>query len=67
MRIAMMQLFAVYVSDALNSKKGISALEYAILAGVLIGVISAAVTAFGTDISALFSSAGSRLTLPAAG
>jgi Flp pilus assembly pilin Flp len=62
----MLQLFAVYVSAALNSKKGISALEYAILAGVLIGVISAAVTAFGTDISNLFTAAGAKLTLPAA-
>jgi Flp pilus assembly pilin Flp len=57
--IAMLQLFAVTVSAALQDKKGISALEYAILAGVLIGVISAAVTAFGSDITTLFSSAGS--------
>ncbi len=55
----MLQLFAVTVSAALQDKKGISALEYAILAGVLIGVISAAVTAFGSDITTLFSSAGS--------
>ena len=58
----MMQLFAVYVSAALKSRKGISALEYAILAGVLLGVISSALSAFGTDISALFTTAGNNLT-----
>lgn len=62
----MLQLLAVYVTAALKSRKGISALEYAILAGVLIGVISTAVTAFGGDLSNLFSAAGARLTLPPA-
>ncbi len=62
----MLQHFTSYVAShvvaALNSKKGISALEYAILAGVMVGVISAAVTTFGSDIDTLFSNAGSKLT-----
>jgi Flp pilus assembly pilin Flp len=58
----MLKLFASYMSAALSSKKGISPLEYAILAGVLLGLISTAITAFGTDISALFGNAGTRLT-----
>jgi Flp pilus assembly pilin Flp len=58
----MLKPFAVSVSATLNSRKGISTLEYAILAGVLLGLISTAITAFGTDISALFSNAGTKLT-----
>jgi pilus assembly protein Flp/PilA len=65
----MLQLFAVYmsgyVSAALKSTKGISALEYAILAGVLLGLISAGVTAFGADLSTLFSAAGASLGVAA--
>ncbi|HET6607330.1 MAG TPA: Flp family type IVb pilin [Rhodopila sp.] len=59
----MMKLF-VTCASALKSRKGISALEYAILAGILVGVIGTAVTSFGTDITNLFTSAGSKLTLP---
>jgi pilus assembly protein Flp/PilA len=66
----MLQHFTAYVTShvvaTLSSRKGISALEYAILAGVLVGVISTAVVTFGSDISTLFSSAGSKLVLPAA-
>lgn len=58
----MLQLLITKVSAALASKKGISALEYAILAGVLVGVISTAVTTFGSDITTLFTNAGNKLT-----
>lgn len=39
---------------ALRDRKGISAMEYGILAAALIGVIFTAVTALGTEIGALF-------------
>jgi pilus assembly protein Flp/PilA len=58
----MLQLFAVYLSAALKSRKGISALEYAILAGVLLAAVSGAVSAFGTDIDTLFTNVGNNLT-----
>jgi pilus assembly protein Flp/PilA len=60
-RFAMLQLFAVSVAATLKSRKGISALEYAILAGVLVGIITTAVTTFGGDISSLFSNVGTNL------
>ncbi|MGA3399358.1 MAG: Flp family type IVb pilin [Acetobacteraceae bacterium] len=39
---------------ALRDRKGISAMEYGILAAALIGVIFTAVTALGTEITAMF-------------
>ena len=59
----MLKLFVSRIAATLNCRKGISALEYAILAGILVGVISTAVTGFGKDITSLFTSAGSKLTL----
>ena len=39
---------------ALYDRKGISALEYAILAAAILGAVSAGVTTLGGDISSLF-------------
>ncbi|RTZ45813.1 Flp family type IVb pilin [Candidimonas sp. SYP-B2681] len=41
--------------------RGVSALEYAILAGILIVVIVGGVTALGVDVTALFEKAGAAL------
>jgi pilus assembly protein Flp/PilA len=40
--------------DVLRDRKGISAMEYGILAAALIGVIATAVGALGTQISTMF-------------
>ena len=42
-------------------RKGISALEYAILAASLLGVISAALVTFGADITSVFTTVGNGL------
>lgn len=44
-----------------RDERGVSALEYAILAAVLLAVIVTAVTALGTDISTTFTSVGTKL------
>ena len=41
--------------------RGVSALEYAILAAVILGVIVVGVNALGVDISELFGRAGTAL------
>jgi pilus assembly protein Flp/PilA len=50
---------------ALRSRKGISALEYGILAAVLVGAISAAAGLLSTDISSAFSTIGGKITTAA--
>jgi len=57
----MLQLLHIRLSNILADRKGISAMEYAILAGVLVGVIAAAVTGLGNDISGLFNNVGNKL------
>lgn len=42
----------------LTRQRGISAIEYLVLAVVIIGVIFAAATAFGVDITAAFAALG---------
>lgn len=61
----MLQVFAARIAAALNSRKGISALEYAILAGALLGLVSACVTTFGANVNSLFNSTGAALTAAA--
>lgn len=41
-----------------KDERGVSALEYAILAGVLVVVIVAGVTQFGNDVKTVFTDAG---------
>jgi pilus assembly protein Flp/PilA len=50
----MLQLLSAISVAALRDRKGISAMEYGILAAALIGIIYAAVTALGTEISTMF-------------
>ena len=51
----------VMLQNFLRDQRGISAVEYAVLAGILIVIIALGVTAFGSDITALFTRAGSAL------
>lgn len=61
----MTQFFRGLVRD----ERGISALEYAILAAIIIAVIVGALTIFGKDIKGVFTTAGegvrSSTTAPA--
>lgn len=45
----------------LNDRKGISAMEYAVLAGVVLTAVVAALTNFSSDLSTAFNSIGSYL------
>ena len=46
----------------LHCRKGVSSLEYAILAVAIIGAVSAAMTTLGSDIKALFNSLENAIT-----
>lgn len=37
-----------------RDERGVSALEYAILAGVIVAAVAAALASFGTDLTAVF-------------
>jgi Flp pilus assembly pilin Flp len=51
----------VWLAVMLNDRKGISALEYAILAAGICGAVFTAVTAFGVQIGDLFTTLASDL------
>jgi len=53
----MIKLFA-----ALNDRKGISALEYGILAAGIIGVVATAAATLGSDLASLLDAIGTKLT-----
>lgn len=44
-----------------RDERGVSALEYAILAGVIVAAVAVGVTAFGDKIGALFTKANTSL------
>jgi pilus assembly protein Flp/PilA len=56
--IKMSKFVKLFVRD----DRGVSALEYAILAGIIVGVLVTAVTAFGSSLSTAFSNLGSQVT-----
>lgn len=62
MRLTMLQLFRCRAHAALEDRRGTSALEYAILAGVRPSVISAGVASFKTSITDRFAAASSSLS-----
>ena len=54
----------------LADRKGISAMEYAILAAAILGAVTTAVSTLGTDIGALFTNLGDYIKgikMPGAG
>jgi pilus assembly protein Flp/PilA len=53
----MRQLFKRFVRDS----RGVSALEYAILAGLIVGAVAVGATALGTNIKSLFSAVNTRV------
>ncbi len=50
----MVRMYIEMLRAALRDRKGVSAMEYAILAAAILGAVSAAVTVLGGDISSLF-------------
>ncbi len=44
-----------------RDERGVSALEYAILAAVILGVVITAITLLGTDITELFGKIGTKM------
>jgi Flp pilus assembly pilin Flp len=52
----MIQYMLVLLSAAMRDRKGVSSLEYAILAFGVIGAVFAAVGILGTEMSAMFTS-----------
>jgi pilus assembly protein Flp/PilA len=55
------------VRNLLRDNKGIAALEYALIAGLIFAAIIGATAALGPKISVAFSNLGSSLTLRDAG
>ncbi len=49
-----------------NDRRGVTALEYGLIAAVIGGVVITAATSFGTGLSSSFSTIGSKLTTQAA-
>ncbi len=54
----------IFRSASPRSQRGISALEYLVLAVVVIGVIAAAAALFGDDIEAAFTALGDLINPP---
>lgn len=50
------------MQNFLNDESGATAVEYGLLAALIAGVIIAAVTTVGTDLSALFTKIGGKLS-----
>jgi pilus assembly protein Flp/PilA len=46
----------------LRDERGVSALEYAILAGMIVVVVTGALTAFGTELTTAFTTLGQSVT-----
>lgn len=51
----MIRSLAVTAYAAVTDRKGVTAAEYAILAVAIVGAVTAAVAAFGTQLTAKFS------------
>ena len=45
-----------------RDERGVSALEYAILAALLLGIIVAGITGLGTEITSIFTDAATELS-----
>ena len=58
----MVQYILVLLSATMRDRKGVSSLEYAILAFGIIAAVTTALTGFGTTLSALFGDIISQLT-----
>jgi len=50
-----------FIQSLVRDERGVSALEYAILAGMIVVVVGAALTTFGGDLSAAFGTLGGKV------
>jgi len=51
-----------FIKNFIKEEDGITAIEYALMAALIAGVVIAAVTAFGKNLTTLFSTTGTALT-----
>lgn len=51
-----------FLTSLINDERGVSALEYAILAGLIVGVVVSALGIFGTGLDAAFTALTTKLT-----
>jgi len=58
----MLQVMISRLTATLRDRKGISAMEYGILAAAIIGVVATAATNLGTELAALFAAVVADLT-----
>ncbi len=58
----MLQVLSISLNALLADRKGVTALEYGILAAAIIGAVAASVGLLGSDISDVFSTLASELT-----
>ncbi len=61
----MLQFMIYRLTAVLDDRKGISALEYGILAAAIIGAVGAAATTIGTDLPLIFAKVTAALDLAA--
>jgi Flp pilus assembly pilin Flp len=61
----MVKNMRVILTAALKDRKGVSALEYGILAAAVLGVVGAAATTMGTELTKIFAVVTSALTAAA--
>ena len=50
------------LKSLVRDERGVSALEYAILAGLIVGVVTAAMGIFGTGLNGAFTALTAKLT-----
>ncbi|NGM85872.1 Flp family type IVb pilin [Parapusillimonas sp. SGNA-6] len=51
-----------FLKGLLRDERGVSALEYAILAGMIVVIVGGAMTTFGGDLADIFGSLGDSIT-----
>ena len=56
-----------FIQSLLRDERGVSALEYAILAGMIVVVVGVALTNFGDTLSAAFDTLGDAVTTAVGG
>lgn len=56
-----------FIQSLLRDERGVSALEYAILAGMIVVVVGVALTSFGETLSDAFETLGTAVTTAVGG
>jgi pilus assembly protein Flp/PilA len=61
----MLQNVILQIASVIQGRKGVTALEYGILAAVIVVAVAGAATVLGSDISSAFSTLGDKITTAA--